>query len=217
MDLTDSRCGRDRTFPIFTIGTILSDIFAIILHVAIPLIVCQLYRIIHLSRILTCRQGCGSDRRGLGGRSHVHVCHLCEVSSHHGHRLGVEMVCGHHAYEETDDHQLEHHRGLDQSQSAMKQMAEYEPTILRSVEFLRGCNLKIIAYLDLQQIVTANAFVVHFVISIISITTALILNEGESTFSVNDIRVASLGGLSLTHRRLAAVLGAGMSQRTRRP
>ena len=48
-------------------------------------------------------------------------------------------------------------------------------------------------YLDLQQIISTDAFVVHLMVSIICITTALILNKGESTFRVNNIRVASSG------------------------
>lgn len=35
------------------------------------------------------------------------------------------------------------------------------------------------AHLDLEQVVTANALVVHLVVSIVGITTALVLNEGE--------------------------------------
>jgi len=80
---------------------------------------------------LTCHQGCESDRHGLGGRNHVHVYHLYEVSSHRGHRLVVEMVCDH-ADGETDDHHLEHRHGLDRSQSATMQMEEYGPTSCQS-------------------------------------------------------------------------------------
>lgn len=46
----------------------------------------------------------------------------------------MERVCGR-ADVETDDHRLEHHRDLDQSQSAMTQMGEYEPTLFRSVSY----------------------------------------------------------------------------------
>ena len=52
------------------------------------------------------------------------------------------------------------------------------------------------AYLDLQDVVeTTDTLIVHFVICIIRITTTLILNEGESTLSVNDIRVDLNGEL----------------------
>ena len=49
------------------------------------------------------------------------------------------------------------------------------------------------ANLDLQQIISTDAFVMHLMVSIIRIATALIFNKGESTFRVNDIRVASSG------------------------
>ena len=35
-------------------------------------------------------------------------------------------------------------------------------------------------HLDLEQVVTANALVVHLIVSIVGITTALVLNEGEA-------------------------------------
>jgi hypothetical protein len=35
-------------------------------------------------------------------------------------------------------------------------------------------------YLDLQQVITANALVVHLVIRIISVTARLIFDEGEA-------------------------------------
>jgi hypothetical protein len=44
-------------------------------------------------------------------------------------------------------------------------------------------------YLNLQQIIMSNALVVHFMIGIIGIPTALIFNECKPTSSVNDIRV----------------------------
>ncbi len=74
------------------------------------------------------------------------------------------------------------------------------------------------AYLNLQDVlIAANSLVVHLMICIIRITAAFILNKGEPTSSVNDIRAGYKGGNNTTHRRLAAVRGAGMSHRTRRP
>jgi hypothetical protein len=37
-----------------------------------------------------------------------------------------------------------------------------------------------LTYLNLQKVVAANALVVHFMVSIVSIATALVLNEGET-------------------------------------
>jgi hypothetical protein len=38
----------------------------------------------------------------------------------------------------------------------------------------------LLTYLNLQKVVAANALVVHFMVSIVSIATALVLNEGET-------------------------------------
>ena len=39
-------------------------------------------------------------------------------------------------------------------------------------------------YLDLQKVVAANALVVHLVVGIVSVTAALVLNEGEAVYIV---------------------------------
>lgn len=46
-------------------------------------------------------------------------------------------------------------------------------------------------YLNFQQVIVANAFVVHLMICIIGVTTTLILNEREPPTSVNYIRAVS--------------------------
>jgi hypothetical protein len=41
------------------------------------------------------------------------------------------------------------------------------------------------SYLDFQQVITTNALVMHLMIRIISITTALVLDEGEARIDFN--------------------------------
>jgi hypothetical protein len=100
----------------------------------------------------------------------------------------------------------------------MRRMEEFGPTIdFISLTKQWALIIMRMSYLNLQQVIPTDALVVHLVVGVIRITTTLILNEGKPTFSVNDIRVDSYGDRDLAHRRLAAVRGAGMSQRTRRP
>jgi hypothetical protein len=47
---------------------------------------------------------------------------------------------------------------------------------------------KPLTYLDFQQIVTSDAFVVHFIVGIVGITAALILNESEAIVEVKGLR-----------------------------
>lgn len=48
-------------------------------------------------------------------------------------------------------------------------------------------------YFNLQQVISTNTLVVHFMVGIIGIATGLILNEGEPTLRVNYIRVVANG------------------------
>jgi hypothetical protein len=50
------------------------------------------------------------------------------------------------------------------------------PRLLEQVKLLSHCRY---TDLDLQQIIAANTLVVHLVVRVISIATALVLNEGE--------------------------------------
>ena len=43
----------------------------------------------------------------------------------------------------------------------------------------------LLPYLDLQKVVAANALVVHLMVSIVSITAALVLNKGEAVLVVS--------------------------------
>ena len=43
-----------------------------------------------------------------------------------------------------------------------------------------GMSLRCVAHLDLQEIITANALVVHLVVGIIGIASALIFDEGKA-------------------------------------
>ena len=75
------------------------------------------------------------------------------------------------------------------------------------------------AYLDLQNVVAAQALVVHVMIRLIRVTTILILDEGEAR-NANCQRLLESRGHILTgwtYSLLLAERGAGMSQRTRRP
>jgi hypothetical protein len=69
-------------------------------------------------------------------------------------------------------------------------MEEYAPTSEVSSEFrVRELPEKISTNLDLQEVIPSNAFVVHLMVGVIRIATALILNECKPTSSVNEIRV----------------------------
>ena len=74
-----------------------------------------------------------------------------------------------------------------------------------------------VSYLDLQQVVSANTLVVHLMIRIVCIAATLILNKGEPGRQSDIMRNTSIRRVMVTYRRLDAVRGAGMSQRTRRP
>jgi hypothetical protein len=100
-----------------------------------------------------------------------------------------------------------------QSRNAMRRRGECEPTSRR---LAMPIAVRASAYLDLQEIITANALVVHLVVSIVSITARLIFDKGEATIVWASAFHARRGFRS-TYRRLEAERGAGMSQRTRRP
>jgi hypothetical protein len=51
------------------------------------------------------------------------------------------------------------------------------PNLLEQVKLLKGRGW---THLDLQQVIAANALVVHLMVSIIGIATALVLNKGEA-------------------------------------
>jgi hypothetical protein len=106
-----------------------------------------------------------------------------------------------------------------QNRNAKRPTEEFEPTTLKLIHIRVSVMsaLKHCTYLNLQEIIAANTLVVHLMVGIICITTTLVLDERKSTFGVNDIRVDFKVDQDSTHRRLAAVRGAGMSQRTRRP
>lgn len=76
----------------------------------------------------------------------------------------------------------------------------------------------IVTNLNLQDVITAEALVMHLIIRIISISFILILDESEAgvpklaTWLFNVISP----GIH-TYSRLEEDRGAGMSQRTRRP
>lgn len=81
------------------------------------------------------------------------------------------------------------------------------------------CRLKawrVRANLNLQFLAAADAAVVHLMVSVIGVATALVLDKGETDAEVSSV----LGRLTCqrsTHSLLEEVRGAGMSQRTRRP
>lgn len=81
------------------------------------------------------------------------------------------------------------------------------------------CRLKawrVRANLNLQFLAAADAAVVHLMVSVIGVATALVLDKGETDAEVSGV----LGRLTCqrsTHSLLEEVRGAGMSQRTRRP
>jgi hypothetical protein len=72
-------------------------------------------------------------------------------------------------------------------------------------------------HLDLQDLVTAHALVVHLVIGIISVAAIFVLNESEAAAPVNKTLTAISLPEGYPYSRLLAERGAGMSQRTRRP
>ena len=92
---------------------------------------------------------------------------------------------------------------------------EYGPTRYRQLEKLTGKNMRA-TYFNLQDIVSPKALVVHLMVRIVCITATLILNKGKSICYVSDLIRSQRGGPN-THNLLAALRGAGMSQRTRRP
>lgn len=69
-------------------------------------------------------------------------------------------------------------------------------------------------YLDLQKVVTADALIVHLVVGIVSVTAALVFDEGKAACTLG---LCNQKGRIITHSLLDAERGAGMSQRTRRP
>jgi hypothetical protein len=84
------------------------------------------------------------------------------------------------------------------------------PNLLEGVKLGKGRSW---THLDLQQVVAANALVVHLVVRVVSIAPALVLDKGEPA----PLAPAACGCLVLTYSLLDAERGAGMSQRTRRP
>lgn len=70
------------------------------------------------------------------------------------------------------------------------------------------------AHLNLQKVIATNALVVHFMVSVIGVATALILDKSKAVEISTAVAVVNV---LTTYRRLEDVRGAGMSQRTRRP
>lgn len=67
-----------------------------------------------------------------------------------------------------------------QCRSAMRLMEECAPTVPVSVHPSKAC---FSAHLDLEQIISADALVVHLVVSIVCITAALVLDERKASRS----------------------------------
>jgi len=84
------------------------------------------------------------------------------------------------------------------------------PNLLEQVKLLNGRGW---THLDLQQVVAANALVVHLVVRVIGIATALVLNKCEA----GGLAAACSLRKACTYSLLEAERGAGISQRTRRP
>ena len=61
----------------------------------------------------------------------------------------------------------------------------YGPTAYISIE-VELCTSET-TYLNLQEVITPDTLVVHLVVSVIRVATALILNECEPTIRVNEI------------------------------
>jgi hypothetical protein len=94
------------------------------------------------------------------------------------------------------------------------QKEECEPTcVIVSPRFI-VFDLQLLTYLDLQDIISTDPLVVHLVIGIIGIATALVLDEGKAREGSAGI-LRSAGEVSIQSAGCSA--GAGMSQRTRRP
>jgi hypothetical protein len=68
-------------------------------------------------------------------------------------------------------------------------------------------------YLDLQQVIAANALVVHLVVRVVGIPAALVLDKGKAM----QLAPGCLDRDRRAYSLLDAERGAGMSQRTRRP
>lgn len=82
-----------------------------------------------------------------------------------------------------------------------------------------GCRLKawrVRANLNLQFLAAADAAVVHLMVSVIGVATALVLDKGKTDAEVSSV-LGRLTRQKSTHSLLEEVRGAGMSQRTRRP
>lgn len=60
----------------------------------------------------------------------------------------------------------------------MKHWEEYEPTRVGLVIASKHITS---TYLDLQDVIAADALVVHLMVGIISVTSVLVLDEGEAT------------------------------------
>ena len=71
------------------------------------------------------------------------------------------------------------------------------------------------AYLNLQEVITAHALVMHVVIGLVGIATILVLDEGEAGSVLDD--PYRLKREASTYSLLVADRGAGMSQRTSLP
>lgn len=74
-----------------------------------------------------------------------------------------------------------------QSRTAKTRTEEYEPTVDKDESFWRIGNehRSRKPYLNFQQVITTNAFVVHFMVRIISITAAFVLDEGKSRIDIS--------------------------------
>jgi hypothetical protein len=84
------------------------------------------------------------------------------------------------------------------------------PNLLEQVKLLerRGW-----AHLDLQQVIATNALVVHLMVCVIGIPTALVLNESEAKWLAPVWKPRRV----CTYSLLEAERGAGMPQRTSLP
>lgn len=82
---------------------------------------------------------------------------------------------------------LEHARDRGQDRNATRQMVVCGPT-MEVVSLWTKLGSAIKTYLDLQEIITSDTLVMHLVVGIIGIATALVFNKSEPTFRVNEIR-----------------------------
>lgn len=151
------------------------------------------------------RRGLYRDDRPFSGSSRVRCC-------------GGEKEIGHGEASGRDGGR----HGHDQTRIAKRQKEGCEPTAYKESVWSRTRashrqlpRLTRSTYLNLQDIVTAEALVVHLIISIIRVATILILDKSEAARLVNT--EAPQAGRRSTYSLLELERGAGISHRTRRP